>query len=132
MQETVTLVIVGILVIAIAVSLILLSVKEKRALREKGFSSAEEQNEDIYKKAISFADPEEQTMTAEVVNLFCKVDSIGYRPPKTVKLFTVVFKKENGECFELRVDEEEYSAFEVGQCGTLTLLDGALNSFVLD
>ena len=50
----------------------------------------------------------------------------------TKKHFYVKFRDDDGQIYDIRVSEEYYFAFEKGQTGTLTLLDGKLDSFVLD
>ena len=72
---------------------------------------------------------------AEVVDMACDTVSVGYQAyklPKAEKHFYVKFRDDDGQIYDIRVSEEYYFAFEKGQTGTLTLLDGKLDSFVLD
>ena len=72
---------------------------------------------------------------AEVVDMACDVVSVGYHAyklPKAERNFFVKFRYDNGEIHDFKVDESYYGAFEVGQKGELTLLDGRIDSFVLD
>ena len=72
---------------------------------------------------------------AEVVDMACDTVSVGYqayKQPKAEKHFYVKFRDDDGQIYDIRVSEEYYFALEKGQIGTLTLLDGKLDSFVLD
>ncbi len=75
-------------------------------------------------------EPEYTEMEVEVIDLACEARSVGQRLPRVEKEFRVAFKKESGECFVLIVSEEMYLAFEVGQRGSLTLVDGEFYSFL--
>ena len=41
-------------------------------------------------------------------------------------------KNVEGDLYQMRVDEEIYTSLEVGMRGVLTILEGRLDSFVLD
>ena len=72
---------------------------------------------------------------AEVVDMACDVVSVGYQAyklPKAEKHFYVKFRDDDGQIYDIQVSEEYYFALEKGQSGTLTLLDGKIDSFVLD
>ena len=72
---------------------------------------------------------------AEVVDMACDTVSVGYqayKQPKAERHFYVKFRDDDGQIYDIRVSEEYYFALEKGQIGTLTLLDGKLDSFVLD
>ena len=69
---------------------------------------------------------------AEVIDLECGVTTIGYQQPKAVKHFIIHFKYDNGDIIKIPVNEEMYRGFDIGLAGTLTLIDGQLNSFELD
>ncbi len=86
-----------------------------------------EAEEEIFNK-----EPEVSVLHAEVVDMFCGVECIGHRLPKTIRYFTVVFKSDDGAVLSLPVLEEMYHGFEVGLVGTLKLINGGLDSFVLD
>ena len=82
---------------------------------------------------------EEETPAQESVELrvsvedtFCCVKTVGVKSPKTVKEFTVVFKKEDGEFFSLSVPEEMYEGFEKGAVGLLTVVNGEVYGFEID
>lgn len=72
-----------------------------------------------------------RTVNATVIDQYCGVKTIGHKTPKTIKIFTVVFKT-NDECIKLDVPEEMYDGFEKGQTGLLTIVDNDLYSFVPD
>ncbi|MBQ8583643.1 MAG: hypothetical protein IJ488_03425 [Clostridia bacterium] len=72
---------------------------------------------------------------AEVVDMACDTVSVGYqsyKQPRAEKHFFVKFRDDDGQIYDIQVSEEYYFAFEAGQRGTLTLLDGQIDSFVLD
>lgn len=72
---------------------------------------------------------------AEVVDMACDTVSVGYQSyklPRAEKHFFVKFRDDDGQIYDIQVSEEYYFAFESGQRGTLTLLDGQIDSFVLD
>lgn len=75
------------------------------------------------------------TTHAEVIDMICGVNSIGYqayKQPKAVKHFIIKFKCDDGEVLNIPVYEEIYDAFDIGLSGTLRLIDGKLNSFEPD
>ncbi len=75
------------------------------------------------------------TFHAEVVDMACGVNMIGYqayKQPKAVKQFIISFKNDDGEILHLPVSEEIYEGFDCGLTGTLTLIDGRLDSFEPD
>jgi hypothetical protein len=78
-------------------------------------------------------DAEVVSMHAEIVDMICGTGMVGsYHLPKSEKTFLVVFKSDSGEIFEVSVPESYYIELSVGQSGMLTLLEGHLDSFVLD
>lgn len=80
----------------------------------------------------AFPEPVATRQKVTVTNQYCTTEVIGIKNPKTVKRFVIGFETENGDTLVLDVFEEYYEGFEVGQVGTLILLDGAFDSFVLD
>ena len=66
---------------------------------------------------------------ATVTDMGCTVKTEGWKTPKTVREFMVVFQTEAGERLEFFVPEEMYDGFEKGQAGTLTVIDGQLYGF---
>ena len=75
------------------------------------------------------------TVHAEIVDMVCGVNTIGYqshRQPKAVKYFAIKFKNDDGALLNVFVSEEMYSELEIGLSGMLTLIDGNLDSFELD
>ena len=72
---------------------------------------------------------------AEVIDMACGVHMKGtqaYRQPKTIKEFCIKFRDDGGEVYDIFVSESIYDGFEKGQRGTLTLIDGHIDSFVID
>ena len=75
---------------------------------------------------------EVEAFQAEIVDMVCGTGMVGsYRMPKSQKTFLIVFKNEDGEMREICVSEEVYLSLEVGMQGTLTLVNGNLDSFEL-
>ena len=75
------------------------------------------------------------TTHAEIVDMVCGVNTIGYqshRQPKAVKYFAIKFKNDDGDLLNVFVSEEMYLELEIGLSGMLTLIDGNLDSFELD
>ena len=73
--------------------------------------------------------PVTREIQATVVDLCCAVRTVGYKPPKTVILFTVTFETADGQHLHLQVPQEMYEGLEKGQTGLVTLVDGELYSF---
>lgn len=71
--------------------------------------------------------PEE--MYATVIDMHCSSGVVGYRNPKAVRSFFILFELDDGRRLELPVSESYYEGFEVGQKGLLTLIDHELYSF---
>lgn len=70
-----------------------------------------------------------QAVRATVVDQSCEAKLLGTKTPKATKIFTVVFRTEEGKTLSLNVPEEMYDGFERGQTGLLTLVDGELYGF---
>lgn len=97
---------------------------------------AEEKYKKANKSAVTpsteeFPEPESVSFFARVVDLRCDIRYKGTKMPKMIKEFVVSFAKEGGEVIRLHVPEEYYDGFEVGQEGTVTLVDGQLYRFTL-
>lgn len=69
---------------------------------------------------------------ATVEELACWVETVGYKTPKTSRIFSVVFRLESGEEWKLNIPEEMYHGLEKGQTGMLTVVDGELYGFELE
>ena len=81
------------------------------------------------------ADVQSVTMHARVIDMACSVKSVGtqcYKLPKAVKTFAIQFQNDAGEILDLTVTEEMYDGFDKGLAGSLTIVDGKLDSFVPD
>lgn len=113
--------------VLVVVSIVLLCVAfRKREQKDTAFRGESQKGKQID------AEPEIVTFHAEVIDMTCGTYTIGTKIPKMVKYFTVRFKKDDGELFDLNVPEEYYDGFEAGLSGNLCLVDGKLNSFVPD
>lgn len=80
------------------------------------------------------ADPFDPQITTEelratVIDHTCQVQLIGIKTPKATKIFTIVFRTEDGKVLSLNVPEEMYDGFETGQTGLVTMVDGELYGF---
>ena len=82
-----------------------------------------------------FQAPIKETFCAKVIDRICGINtktSNAYKMVKTVKEFVIVFEDSEGKFRRVLVGEDMYDAFEEGQVGMLTLLNGQIDSFVLD
>ena len=74
-----------------------------------------------------------ESFHAEITDMVCSTGMVGsYRLPKSEKTFLIIFKNDEGDLYQIRVGEEIYTSLEVGMRGMLTILEGRLDSFVLD
>ena len=86
------------------------------------------------KKSTSSVDEVEykpEKMCATVIDMHCTSEVVGYRNPKAVRRFSVLFELDNSKQIELSVPEEYYEGFEIGQSGILTIVNHELYSFKL-
>lgn len=67
-----------------------------------------------------------------VINQYCDTKVVGIKQPKAVEEFFIAFQESDGNIFNLSVPEECYDGFEIGQKGTLSLIDGKLYGFELE
>lgn len=67
-----------------------------------------------------------------VINQYCNTKVVGIKQPKAVEEFFIAFQESDGNTFDLSVPEECYDGFEIGQKGTLSLVDGKLYGFELE
>ena len=83
-----------------------------------------------------FNEPSYDVFYAKVVDVKCYIsynkNVKGIKTPELIKNFMVSFELEHGEEINLEVSEEYYGAFEVGQCGFLTIANGKFISFAAD
>ena len=126
MEDIVLSVLGGSLLIAFFVLFTVLSIKEAKAKKDSRTFVAPSP-EELFESS-----PEVIELHGEIVDLSCSVGSVGMKMPKTVKCFFIHLKEDSGELHRIPVAEEIYDAFEIGQVGTLTLIDGITNTFVLD
>lgn len=123
-HEMTVILIVGVAAVAILVAAILLQVRDAKKNKHAYVTPTPEE--------IFNTEPTVISLHGEIVDVCCRVGSIGIKQPKTVKEFAVALRSDNGEVYPILVPEEIYDAFEIGQVGTLTLIDGVLDTFVLD
>ncbi len=76
--------------------------------------------------------PQRECMHVTVLKPYCYLTSTGTKTFHTVKAFAVRVQEDSGNVRDITVPEALYDAFEVGQTGTLTLVDGELYEFVPD
>ena len=76
--------------------------------------------------------PRSEILHICVVEQYCRVDAVGTRSVRNVKTFAIHVRDDFGNERKIELPEELYDAFEVGQVGTLTLVDGEVYSFELD
>jgi hypothetical protein len=74
----------------------------------------------------------EQSFDATVVDLQCRVVTVGTKSPRTVSEYLVYFKRADGTVCRYPVSEEFYSGFEIGQRGSVSVIDGAVYAFRLE
>lgn len=76
--------------------------------------------------------PQTEILHVTVTEQYCRVDAVGTRSFRNVKTFAIHVRDAFGNERKIELPEELYDAFEVGQVGTLTLVDGEVYSFELD
>ena len=76
--------------------------------------------------------PQTEILHVTVTEQYCRVDAVGTRSFRNVKTFAIHVRDDFGNERKIELPEELYDAFEVGQVGTLTLVDGEVYSFELD
>ena len=80
-------------------------------------------------------EPDVKRIRAEVIDMACGVNSVGYQGyklPRAQKSFVVTFKTEDGEILNFSIEEEYYDAFDIGQVGMLEIINGQIGSFEVD
>ena len=121
----------GIILLAIFVAFIPFIVWD---LKKTAKSLPKEENSAMEKESLN-TDETIITTHAEIVDMVCGVNTIGYqnyKQPKAVKYFVIKFKNDDGDLLNVFVSEEMYLELEIGLSGMLTLIDGNLDSFELD
>jgi hypothetical protein len=76
--------------------------------------------------------PQTEILHVTVTEQYCRMDAVGTRSFRNVKTFAIHVRDDFGNERKIELPEELYDAFEVGQLGTLTLVDGEVYSFELD
>lgn len=126
-RELFLMLLVGVVVaLAMIIPMTIYDWKRSKANKERAFALCD---------APAAAPCEDTTLHAEVVNMACGVETVGYqnyKQPKAVERYVVSFKRDDGGVFDVRVPEDMYECFEVGLSGTLTLVGGRVESFTPD
>lgn len=121
-------IIIGVIIIATAILTVLdyRKNKHKYVTREQARALEDARLED---------DGEIFEAHAEVINMACGVETVGYqgyKQPRAVKQFIITFRADGGSVLHVSVPEEFYEGFDVGMSGTLTLVDGEIKNFLPD
>ena len=106
----------------------------KKGKKETAENSAVN-SEPCAKGVDEFEDAIQESFHAKVIDRICGINtktSSSYKMVKTVKEFVIVFEDGEGMFRRVLVSENMYDAFEEGQVGPLTLINGQIDSFVLD
>ena len=125
--EYIAIVLAGLAILAlIALSVIIIIFAIKREKEEKvqreGKSRKEFLAEEEAKRIAMLEDDSEIQYTevnATIQDMRCGVAYYGIKSPKTVKEFYITYLTNNGETFEIMLDEESYLAVSVGDKITL-------------
>ena len=117
--ETISIVIVGLAVIAFFVIMFILAVKQERVDKaRRGGKSLKEFLAEKEAERIAMLEDESEIqyteVSATVQDMRCGVAHYGIKPPETVKEFYITCLTNNGETFEIMLDEESYLAVSVG------------------
>ena len=117
--EKISIVIAGLTIIAFFVILFIFAIKQEKAekARRGGKSLKEFLAEEEAKKIAMLEDDSEIQYTevnATIQDMRCGVAQYGIKSPKTVKEFYITYLTNNGETFEIALDEESYLAVSVG------------------
>ena len=105
------------------------------AIRKELKKASDREENEVNEDAIFDVEPDITVTRAEVVDMACGVNSVGYQGyklPRAVKSFVISFRTESGELLHLEVEEEYYDAFDIGQVGDLELINGRIASFEVD
>ncbi len=117
-------------VIIVATTITISTIYERRKIIKK-YGSIEEMKRALADEVLE-RESMRETISARVLDMNCYLHSVGYKPPKTVRNFEIVFEVEGREPLTLPVPEEYYDGFEISMAGKLTLVDGEFYSFELD
>ena len=122
--EIIQIVIAGLALIAFLVIMFILAIKQEKVdkARRGGKSLKEFLAEEEAKKIAMLEDDSEIQYTevnATIQDMRCGVAHYGIRLPKTVKEFYITYLTNNGETFEIALNEESYLAVSVGDQITL-------------
>ncbi len=119
--EKIPIVIAGLAIIAFFVIIFILAIKQEKA-RRGGKSLKEFLAEEEAKRIAMLEDDSEIQYTevnATIQDMRCDVALYGIKSPKTVQEFYITYLTNNGETFDIMLDEESYLAVSVGDRITL-------------
>ena len=117
--EIISIVIAGLAIIAFFVIFFILAIKQEKVekARRGGKTLKEFLAEEEAEKIAMLEDDSEIQYTevnATIQDMRCGVAHYGMKSPKTVKEFYITYLTNNGETFEIALDEESYLAVSVG------------------
>lgn len=126
-QEQLIILIIGALLLAVSIIIIPIatnSIKEKKDKHKNKNTIENEMLED----GISV-----KRVYAQVINVGCKNEGHkNHKIGRNAKQFVVTFRTDEDKILHFFVTEEYQDAFEFGQRGILTIVDGTLDSFELE
>ena len=127
MTQTETILLIGGILLAVLLAVIIPINIHVQKKGKKNAPSGEEHTE--------YDEPDTLTRHVTVLDMACGVSTVGYqsyKQPKAVKTFLIKFADDEQNIYDIPVSEGMYDAFEVEQKGTLTIINGQIDSFVLD
>ena len=127
MGDIIVTVLLVVLLAGVFACLIVFGIREDRYQKEKAASYSPKDDPTTYEY-----EPTVTELHVRVIDLRCGVTSGGVHIPQTVEEYLVVYCDDGGTVGQVSVNAEQYSGVEVGQIGTLMLVDGQVYSFVPD
>ena len=116
--EKISIVIAGLAIIAFFVILFIAIKQEKAEKARRGGKSRKEFLAEEEAKRIAMLEDDSEIQYTEVnatiQDMRCGVAHYGIKSPKTVEEFYITYLTNNGETFEIMLDEESYLAVSVG------------------
>ena len=122
--EIISIVIAGLAIIAFMVIFFIVAIKQETAEKaQRGGKSLKEFLAEEEAKRIAMLEDDSEIQYTEVnatiQDMRCGVELYGIKSPKTVKEFYITYLTNNGETFDIMLDEESYLAVSVGDRITL-------------
>ena len=122
-KEQLILLIGGVFALAILAIIIPIAINSFRNKRGK-YKNRRAREDEMLENAITV-----KKVNAQVINVGCNIIT---EENRQIKQFLVSFRTEEDEFLHFYVTEAYHDAFEFGQRGLLTLVDGNLDSFELE